>query len=118
MSGRFALVASSAACLLAALCLTPRLPAAQPAALPFTFTNIARQAGLTAPTVYGGRDSNRYLLETTGCGVALIDYDRDGRLDIFMVNGTTLELTAATPANARRGARRRGADLAPLSQQG
>jgi enediyne biosynthesis protein E4 len=59
--------------------------------LPFAFTSIARQAGLTAPTVYGGRESNKYLLETTGCGVALIDYDRDGRLDIFLVNGTTLE---------------------------
>jgi enediyne biosynthesis protein E4 len=60
-------------------------------ALPFSFTNIARQAGLTAQTIYGGRDTNKYLLETTGCGVALIDYDRDGRLDIFLVNGTTLE---------------------------
>ena len=37
------------------------------------------------------RGSNRYLLETTGCGVALFDYDNDGRLDIFIVNGTTLE---------------------------
>jgi hypothetical protein len=95
MSRRFTLAAHSAACLLAALCLAPRLPAAQPAsqpaALPFAFTNIARQAGLTTPTIYGGRESNRYLLETTGCGVALIDYDRDGRLDIFMVNGTTLD---------------------------
>ena len=59
--------------------------------LTFAFTNIARQAGLTAPTIYGGRESNKYLLETTGSGVALIDYDRDGRLDIFMVNGTTLD---------------------------
>lgn len=65
----------------------------QPPASPlaFAFTNVAREAGLTAPTIYGGRDANRYLLETTGSGVALIDYDRDGRLDIFMVNGTTLD---------------------------
>ena len=47
--------------------------------------------GLTALTVYGGTRHNRYLLETTGSGAALIDYDRDGRLDIFLVNGTTLE---------------------------
>jgi hypothetical protein len=56
-----------------------------------TFTNIAREAGLTAVTVFGGQRSNRYLLETTGCGVALFDYDNDGRLDIFLVNGNTLE---------------------------
>lgn len=106
MKRRFTLAASSAACLLAALWLAPHVPAAQPTTqpappvarpaaqptvLPFAFTNIARQAGLTTPTIYGGRESNRYLLETTGCGVALIDYDRDGRLDIFMVNGTTLD---------------------------
>jgi hypothetical protein len=61
------------------------------APLGFAFTNTARDAGLTAVTVFGGQRSNRYLLETTGCGVALIDYDNDGRLDIFLVNGTTLE---------------------------
>ncbi|MBI2220105.1 MAG: CRTAC1 family protein [Acidobacteria bacterium] len=64
----------------------------QPAAdLGFAFTNVARAAGLTAATVYGGRASNTYLLETTGCGVALLDYDGDGWLDVFLVNGTTLE---------------------------
>jgi hypothetical protein len=68
------------------------LPHAQtPPALGFRFTNIAQQAGLTAETIYGGRDRNRYLLETTGCGVALIDIDNDGWLDVFLVNGTTLE---------------------------
>jgi hypothetical protein len=59
--------------------------------LPFSFTNTAREAGLTAITVYGGKDSNRYLLETTGSGVALLDVDADGWLDIFVVNGTVLE---------------------------
>jgi hypothetical protein len=60
-------------------------------ALDYSFTDIARDAGLTAVTVYGGRDTNKYLLETTGTGVALIDYDNDGWLDVFLVNGTTLE---------------------------
>jgi hypothetical protein len=57
----------------------------------FAFTNIAPEAGLSAVTVFGGERANRYLLETTGCGVAVFDYDNDGRLDIFVVNGTTLE---------------------------
>jgi hypothetical protein len=59
-------------------------------ALPFRFTNIARDAGLDQMTIYGGRETNKYLLETTGSGVALIDHDKDGWLDIFLVNGTTL----------------------------
>jgi hypothetical protein len=61
------------------------------ASLPFKFTNVAREAGLSALTVFGGKESNRYLLETTGCGVAFVDYDGDGWLDVFLVNGTTLE---------------------------
>ena len=59
--------------------------------LAFTFTNAAREAGLTAVTVFGGKETNRYLLETTGCGAAFLDYDNDGWLDAFLVNGTSLE---------------------------
>jgi hypothetical protein len=59
--------------------------------LPFSFTNVAAQAGLTATTVFGGREQNRYLLETTGCGAAFFDFDNDGWLDAFLVNGTTLD---------------------------
>ncbi|HEY7514656.1 MAG TPA: VCBS repeat-containing protein, partial [Vicinamibacteria bacterium] len=57
----------------------------------FGFSEVARQAGLLAETVFGGRESNKYLLETTGCGAAFLDYDADGWLDVFLVNGTTLE---------------------------
>jgi hypothetical protein len=56
-----------------------------------TFVDIGRTAGLNAKTIYGGEHKNKYLLETTGCGVAFYDYDTDGWLDIFLVNGWRLE---------------------------
>ena len=57
----------------------------------FAFRALPPDAGLGGVTTFGGRTANRYLLETTGAGIALIDYDGDGRLDIFQVNGATLE---------------------------
>ena len=51
------------------------------------YVDLATQAGVTAINVFGGVDRKRYLLETTGCGVAWIDYDRDGFVDLFVVNG-------------------------------
>ncbi len=62
-----------------------------PADLGVSFLNVARESGLNAKTSYGGEHKNKYLLETTGCGVAFYDYDNDGWLDIFLVNGTRLE---------------------------
>lgn len=59
--------------------------------LPVQFVNVAREAGLRAKTIFGDEKRNRYLLETTGCGVAFFDYDNDGWLDIFLVNGTRFE---------------------------
>ena len=56
-----------------------------------SFINVARESGLNAKTIFGGEHKNKYLLETTGCGVAFYDYDNDGWLDIFLVNGTRLE---------------------------
>src|SRR5215472_6589772 len=59
----------------------------------FSFTDVAAGAGLRhALNVYGGIDRKRYILEETGCGVALFDYDNDGWLDIFFVNGTRSDL--------------------------
>jgi hypothetical protein len=62
-----------------------------PALPSIRFVNVARDAGILHKTIYGGEDRNIYLLETTGCGVAFFDYDHDGWLDIFFVNGTRLE---------------------------
>src|SRR5438876_821136 len=65
-----------------------------------SFTNIASQAGLKAVTIYGGEQANRYLVETTGCGVALLDFDGDGWVDIYQVNGWRFDgLPAPRPQN-------------------
>jgi hypothetical protein len=71
------------------------------AAVPLSvqFVNVARQAGLRAKTIFGSEGKNKFLLETTGCGCAFFDYDNDGWLDIFFVNGTRFEAKWA-PAQA------------------
>ncbi len=55
------------------------------------FEDVALKAGLTSKTIFGGEHRNKYLLETTGCGVAFFDYDQDDWIDIFLVNGWRLE---------------------------
>jgi len=55
------------------------------------FTDIAEKAGLTMLNVFGGIDTKKYIIETTGAGVAIFDYDNDGWPDILVLNGTTLE---------------------------
>jgi hypothetical protein len=59
--------------------------------LGFSYVDVARSSGLNTKTIYGGEHKNRFLLETTGCGVAFFDYDQDDWLDIFLVNGSRLE---------------------------
>jgi enediyne biosynthesis protein E4 len=61
------------------------------ASLGVNFVNVAKEAGLNTKIIFGGEHKNKYLLETTGCGVAFYDYDNDDWLDIFLVNGTRLE---------------------------
>ena len=55
------------------------------------FTDVAQRSGLTVQNLFGGKDTKKYIIETTGTGVAIFDYDNDGWPDIFLVNGTTLE---------------------------
>src|SRR5258705_13623300 len=65
-------------------------PKSPPNAIAY-FTDVAQRAGLTSPIVFGGKDTKKYIIETTGTGAAIFDYDNDGWPDIFLVNGTTLE---------------------------
>ncbi len=55
------------------------------------FEDVAVRAGLSFRHVTGPDVDKKYILETTGSGLALFDYDNDGFLDIFLVNGTTFE---------------------------
>ncbi|HWB98010.1 MAG TPA: hypothetical protein VG672_14950, partial [Bryobacteraceae bacterium] len=53
------------------------MPRGKPSGLPFyaRFTDIAQQAGLRDPLVYGNPNRKDYILETVGCGCAFIDFD-------------------------------------------
>jgi hypothetical protein len=61
--------------------------------LPFNawFTGVAKQAGLTAPVIFGEPDHMTYIIETLGCGAAFVDFDNDGWLDILVLTGTRWE---------------------------
>jgi hypothetical protein len=54
---------------------------------PIVFNDISERAGLTTWRHTMGTSRKNYIIETTGSGVALLDYDNDGRLDIYLVNG-------------------------------
>ena len=64
---------------------------------PVIFEDVSEKAGLTHWTHTMGTPAKTYIIETKGSGVGLIDYDRDGWLDIYMVNGSTQDaLTGKT----------------------
>jgi hypothetical protein len=54
----------------------------------FEAHEIAAPSGLTAANVYGGVATKKHILEMTGNGVAVIDFDNDGWRDLLFVNGT------------------------------
>jgi enediyne biosynthesis protein E4 len=78
------------------------MPRGKPSGLPFHahFVDVAEQAGLRAPVIYGYPDHVDYILETMGCGIAFLDYDNDGWLDIFVPSGTRID--GSTPAATNR----------------
>ena len=55
------------------------------------FVDVAKQAGLNVPNVWGGVDHKRSIIETKGSGLAFFDYDNDGWLDIYLTNGNRLD---------------------------
>jgi hypothetical protein len=75
------------------------VPRGKPSGLPFhaQFVNIAQQAGLRAPVIYGDLAHNDYILDSMGCGAAFLDYDNDGWLDIVLLTGRRRQ---STPSGA------------------
>ena len=74
---------------------TPDLPKTPPppgpqAPSPLTFANITAQSGVSFRDA-ASKTSQKYLLETMGGGVAIFDYDNDGRMDLFFTNGAALK---------------------------
>jgi hypothetical protein len=76
-------------------------PRGKPSGLPFhaRFTDIAAEAGLREPVMYGGVDRKTYILETVGCGVAFFDYDNDGWVDVLVLSGTRFDGEPAGATN-------------------
>jgi enediyne biosynthesis protein E4 len=72
-----------------------------PSGQPFhaRFTDVAKEAGLVMPVVYGDAQHKDYILETVGCGCAFFDYDNDGWMDVFLLSGSVLSGPPAWASN-------------------
>jgi enediyne biosynthesis protein E4 len=58
---------------------------------PVIFVDVAREAGLNAPNVWGAVDHKRSIIEAKGSGLAFFDFDNDGWLDVYLTNGSRLD---------------------------
>ena len=65
--------------------------AAATGASPVQYVDVAHEAGLTVPNVWGGVDHKRSIIEAKGSGLAFFDFDQDGWLDIYLTNGSRLD---------------------------
>ncbi len=61
------------------------------------FVDTAAARGVDEVNTYGGKTKKDYILETTGNGVAIFDYDGDGANDLLFVNGTTFDAKPSGP---------------------
>jgi hypothetical protein len=61
-----------------------------PGASPVQYFDVAQNAGLHIPNVWGEIEHKRVIIETKGSGIAFFDYDNDGWLDIYLTNGNRL----------------------------
>jgi hypothetical protein len=64
------------------------------------FIDIAEQSGLILPTTFGGKVKKDYILESTGTGAAIFDYNGDGANDVFIANGTVFS-PGAPPSHSQ-----------------
>src|ERR1700693_3358521 len=62
---------------------------------PAWFVDVATQAGVQMNNVNGESNTKKYIIETTGSGVAVLDYDRDGWPDISLAHGDALQTGSA-----------------------
>jgi hypothetical protein len=93
------LVPGTVSCL-AALTATYLVVAATGAAGTVTFTDVTKSTGITFSHVWS--PDKRYILESMSGGVAVFDFDKDGFLDVYLVNAPTVA-TAGDPRSARSG---------------
>ncbi len=76
-------------------------PRGKPSGIPFHahLVDVAKEAGLTYPVIYGEPLKKDYIIETVGCGCAFIDFDNDGWMDLFVLSGTRMGTPPAGISN-------------------